>query len=185
MGAPLVIRYDSYLSYVSTAHVTVTGCILRLVVRTVGNPACTVVKSLSNILIRSRRLRVSSAHSGAPLPTPRPAPLLGIFVEEHQRFQQYVVRNRSTRNLRLTSLPLRTVVRLKKSIFPSNIDPDWTFLGALYCPKSMLAYTLAHHELTDVPVPPLDPPEPWLQLLPYAIQNRRRFPRYPLHQLQL
>ncbi|KAF2468615.1 uncharacterized protein BDR25DRAFT_357542 [Lindgomyces ingoldianus] len=39
MGAPPVIRYDSYLSYVSTAHVTVTGRILRLVVRTVGNPA--------------------------------------------------------------------------------------------------------------------------------------------------
>ncbi|KAF2464264.1 uncharacterized protein BDR25DRAFT_361770 [Lindgomyces ingoldianus] len=39
-SAPPVIRYDSYLSYVSTAHVTVTGRILRLVVRTVGNPAC-------------------------------------------------------------------------------------------------------------------------------------------------
>ncbi|KAF2462491.1 uncharacterized protein BDR25DRAFT_320685 [Lindgomyces ingoldianus] len=32
MGAPPVIRYDSYLSYVSTAHVTVTGRILRLVI---------------------------------------------------------------------------------------------------------------------------------------------------------
>ncbi|KAF2470806.1 uncharacterized protein BDR25DRAFT_355292 [Lindgomyces ingoldianus] len=31
MGAPLVIRYNSYLSYVLTAHVTVTGRILRLV----------------------------------------------------------------------------------------------------------------------------------------------------------